>query len=192
MGVLRYLTHPQVRMDASVPVPHWGLSDIGRRRVERFKQNAILDETKLIVSSAETKALETAAILAAHLGIPVLVREDAHENDRSATGFLPPPEFEIVADHFFAKPDESIRGWERAIDAQHRIVGVVEAILRDQTSGDLLFVGHGGVGTLLMCQLGGFPIQRVKDQPAGGGNLFAFAIEQKKMIHGWMAMEDVS
>jgi hypothetical protein len=33
-----------------------------------------------------------------------------HENDRSATGFLPPPEFEAVADAFFVRPLESVRG----------------------------------------------------------------------------------
>jgi hypothetical protein len=45
-----------------------------------------------------------------------------HENDRSATGFLPPDEFETVANRLFAEPLVSIRGWERAIDAQLRIV----------------------------------------------------------------------
>ena len=44
------------------------------------------------------------------------------ENDRSATGFLPREEFWATADLFFAHPTESIRGWERAIDAQARIV----------------------------------------------------------------------
>ena len=51
-----------------------------------------------------------------------------HENDRSATGFLEPSEFERVADEFFARPTVSIGGWERAIDAQKRIVGEVEAV----------------------------------------------------------------
>lgn len=30
-----------------------------------------------------------------------------HENDRSATGFLPPPEFEAVANQFFANPHKA-------------------------------------------------------------------------------------
>lgn len=36
------------------------------------------------------------------------------ENDRSSTGFLPPEEFEVVADAFFAQPGVSVRGWETA------------------------------------------------------------------------------
>jgi broad specificity phosphatase PhoE len=66
-----------------------------------------------------------------------------HENDRSATGFLPPDEFETVANRFFAHPLVSIQGWERAIDAQLRIVREVEHVLARNRAGDVLFVGHG-------------------------------------------------
>ena len=41
-----------------------------------------------------------------------------HENDRSATGYLPPNQFEAMADRFFAEPQASVLGWERAVDAQ--------------------------------------------------------------------------
>ena len=34
MRLARYLSHPQVRIDPTAPVPAWGLSDIGRRRTE--------------------------------------------------------------------------------------------------------------------------------------------------------------
>ncbi|NKF32781.1 histidine phosphatase family protein, partial [Pseudomonas sp. BGM005] len=27
-----YITHPQVKIDANVPVPKWGLSDVGAAR----------------------------------------------------------------------------------------------------------------------------------------------------------------
>lgn len=62
-------------------------------------------------SSAEAKAIEAAGILAARLGVGVNVDEDLGENDRTATGFLPPDEFETVVDAFFAEPEKSIRGW---------------------------------------------------------------------------------
>jgi broad specificity phosphatase PhoE len=189
---LRYLTHPQVRIDASVPVPRWGLSDFGRERVETFKATSILQQTTLIVSSGETKALETAAILANHLSVPIAVREDAHENDRSATGFLPPPEFERVANDFFANPELSVRGWERAIDAQQRIVKVFNDTINSHTTGDIIFVGHGGVGTLLFCHLANLPIQRIHDQPQGGGNVFSYDLTEKRIDHSWLSMEQVT
>lgn len=132
-----------------------------------------------IVSSAETKAIETARILAETSGAAIEIIEAMHENDRSATGFLPPPEFEKAADWFFAHPEESFHGWERAIDAQARIIGAVKAVLdRHEPQQPIAFVGHGGVGTLLKCHIEGRGISRAKDQPPGGGNLFRFSIAE--------------
>lgn len=142
-----------------------------------------------IVSSGERKAIETAEILASHLRLAVEVRERMHENDRSATGFLPPPEFEAVADQFFANPHKSIRGWERAIDAQNRIVNEVRAVLDGDEAGDIALIGHGGVGTLLLLSLSGREISREADQPAGGGNYFAYDIAARRVIHGWQPID---
>jgi len=189
--MLRYLTHPQVRIDPSVPVPQWSLSEVGSARVAAFARRRVLPGTTMIVTSAETKAVETAAPIASELGLETAVRPDMHEKDSSATGFLPPPEFETVADLFFAHPEKSIGGGERAVDAQARIVRETEATLAGHRGGDIVFVGHGGVGTLLLCHLAGFPISRVHDQPAGGGNLFAHDLSTGKLLHGWVAMERV-
>jgi broad specificity phosphatase PhoE len=186
-----YITHPQVRIDPDVPVPQWGLSDVGR---ERAAATAALPWVKMlgrIVSSDETKAIETAGILADAAGIRFEIDQRGHENDRSATGFLPPPEFEKAADWFFAHPEESFHGWERAVDAQARIVSVIEAALADHDPAvPIAFVGHGGVGTLLRCHLGGLPIARSHDQTGGGGgNLYAFRLTDRKLLTGWVPME---
>lgn len=171
-----YLTHPQVRIDPAVPVPQWGLSEEGARRTRAGAGRGEFASLTHVVSSAETKAVETAEIIAGQLGLPVVVDELMHENDRSATGFLPPDEFERVADAFFAQPQNSVRGWERACDAQARIVGRVEAHLeRIPQDARMLFVGHGAVGTLLKCHLAGWAIDRRHDQPPGGGFWYAFS-----------------
>ena len=189
MPIAFYITHPQVQIDASVPVPEWGLSDIGRSRALTMLDQPWVGSIRRIVSSAERKAIETAEILAKHLGLAVEVREAMHENDRSATGFLPPPEFEAIADQFFANPHQSIRGWERAIDAQQRIVSEVEAVLGAADIGDIAFVGHGGVGTLLLLSLSGREISRAGDQPAGGGNYFAYDMGARRVIHEWWPID---
>ena len=189
MPILYYVTHPQVQIDAAVPVPEWGLSDIGRARAVAMLDQPWVGSIRRIVSSAERKAIETGEILARHLGLAVEVREAMHENDRSATGFLPPPEFEAVADQFFANPHKSIRGWERAIDAQQRIVSEVEAVLDAAVGGDVAFVGHGGVGTLLLLSLSNREISREADQPAGGGNYFAYDTGARRVVHGWRPID---
>ena len=190
--IIRYLTHPQVTIDPAVPVPRWSLNEVGRARAEAFAGHSCLRDTTRIVASGEVKAVETAEIIARPSGLAVEVREAMHENDRSATGFLPSEEFETVADRFFAAPDDSVRGWERAIGAQQRITGEVEAVLSEHDGGDVLFVGHGAVGTLLLCHVDGRAIAREHDQPAGGGNYFAFTKDDRRLLHGWRAMEDAT
>ncbi len=189
MAVVRYLTHPQVRIDPLIPVPDWGLSDIGRARTEVLARSGKLAGTVLIVSSAETKATETAAILGPALKAPVLMRERMHENDRSATGFLPPDAFEEAANWFFSHPSESFRGWERALDAQARIVAETDDALSHAPYGDVLLVGHGGVGTLLLSALAGLPISRSHDQMPGGGCIFTFDRASRIVQHRWQSIE---
>lgn len=186
-----YITHPQVRIDPTTPVPEWGLSEVGRMRTLTASQLPWAATLQRLVSSTERKAIETAEILAALRELSVEVLPGLHENDRSATGFLPPQEFEQAADWFFAHPDESFQGWERAVDAQARIVATVTRILDEHDSAvPIAFVGHGGVGTLLKCHLTGQPIGRDRDQPSGGGNLFAFSLADRIVTCDWTAMED--
>ncbi len=180
-----YVSHPEVAIDPAVPVPEWGLSARGRERAAIAAALPWMAGVRRIMASTERKAIETAEILAAPRGLAVETREGMHENDRSATGFLPPPEFEATANRFFAHPEESVRGWERAIDAQARIRAAVAAALAEPGEGDICFVGHGGVGTLLYCALAGLAIDRRHDQPGGGGNRYAFPAAGGAPEGGW-------
>jgi broad specificity phosphatase PhoE len=188
--IVRYLSHPQVTIDPNTPVTDWSLNEIGRERVVMLAGSGALSGTRQVVSSGEIKAIETATPLAKALGCDLVVREAMHENDRSATGFLPPEEFEIVADQFFARPQESVRGWETAVAAQTRIVREVRECLKHYVEGDVLLVGHGGVGTLLFCYLSDVPISRTFDQGAGGGGCyFEFTPQMEKPPTGWQTLE---
>lgn len=189
---LIYLSHPQVQIDPAVPVPDWPLNDIGQARVDALARVALdrLASIRAVVSSPERKARDTADTLAAALGLPVDIAEDSYENDRSATGFLPGPEFEQVADAFFAAPGESVRGWERAIDAQTRITTCVKHFVSTAASGDILMIGHGAVGTLLFCAARSVEINRKYDQgPGGGGNVLQFDRHTLSTRTGWTPME---
>jgi broad specificity phosphatase PhoE len=174
-----------------VPVPRWPLSELGKQRMRAGLQQPWVREVTSVYCSAEQKAIDGAAILAEHRSLPLHEVEALGENDRSATGFLPPDEFERVADQFFAAPDESVRGWERAVDAQARIVRAVEQIvLEDKTGGTIAIVSHGAVGTLLYCHLAGQPIARRWDQPPnGGGNYYRFTLSPRA-AHFWWRVFD--
>ena len=74
--ILRYVTHPQVKIDPSVPVPDWKLSEIGRKRAVIFARLPLLATTSIIVSSAEKKARETAEIISSVVNAPIQICEN--------------------------------------------------------------------------------------------------------------------
>ncbi len=182
-----FITHAEVVIDPAIPVPLWPLSATGRDRHLAFNRHGPIAGITAIYCSEERKAMDAAAILADATGVRPVPAHDLHENDRSATGYLPKAAFEAMADWFFAEPWASIRGWERAADAQTRILRCVLGLLAaDTTRGDIAIVAHGGVGTLLLCHLLRAPMTRRLDQPGGGGgNWFAFDARTRAVIHGW-------
>lgn len=186
MSDLIFITHPEVIVDANQPVPNWSLSETGQARMQQFSRSGIVANVTGIVSSTETKALEAAALLAKqHPNAVCWQDKDLGENDRSATGFLPPPEFEATADAFFADPDHSVRGWETASAAQTRIISAIgKAISAHTSKGDLAVVSHGAVGTLLLCHLMQVPIARTHDQP-GQGHFWRATLPEMTLHHGW-------
>jgi len=188
LAFIRYITHPQVRIDFDRPVTAWGLSDVGRTRAARLLEQPWVSAIGRVITSDENKAIETARLLAARLGIEAEVRSRVGENDRSATGPLPAAEFERLADQFFARPHERIRGWESAIEAQLRIVTELADLLNAAQSFDLAVIGHGGVGTLWYCHLAGLPIDRRYDQPSQG-HYFSIDLSTGRPAHAWRPID---
>jgi hypothetical protein len=59
---------------------------------------------------------------------------------------------------------------------------------------DVLIIGHGAVGTLLLCDLLGTPIKRAEDQigedaAPGGGNFWTFDRSTATVLHWWRPVE---
>ena len=190
MSVVHYITHPEVVIDPSRPVADWLLSPVGIRRVTLMLERPWVRTVRAIFSSAERKAADMAHMMADHLSLTPAIIDSLCENDRSATGYLPKAEFEATADAFFARPEESVRGWERAVDAQRRIVAAIDLALSLAPNDDMAIVAHGGVGALLLCHLKHAHISRAEDQPGeGGGNLFSFDAANRRLVSGWRRIE---
>lgn len=176
-----FLTHAEVVVDPAAPIESWGLSVDGRARAAASVDAAWHPGVRRIVSSAERKAIETAEVLASAVGIVPETDAALGEIDRSATGYLPLDEFEGVVNDFFAGPERSVRGWERAVDARARIV---DAVRRVSADGDVTIVSHGAVGALLLADLLRVPISRELDQP-GMGSVFTFDPAAWRATSGW-------
>lgn len=99
-----FVTHADVTVDPTVPVPGWSLSGLGRARHSAFNGREFIGDMTAIYCSAERKAIDGAEILSEATGLKFSLCEELGENDRSSTGFLPPPEFQETADLFFAHP----------------------------------------------------------------------------------------
>ena len=192
MPILHFITHPEVVIDASVPVPEWQLSPVGLQRMLLALEQPWMDRLGAVFSSAERKATDAARLVAERFTLSPVIIAELGENDRSATGYLPKTEFEATADLFFANPEKSVRGWERAVDAQRRIVAAVEHVIAEaQGQGNIAVISHGGVGALLLCHLKGLPISRAEDQPgAGGGCVYSFDADTRSLASGWRLIED--
>ena len=57
-------------------------------------------------------------------------------------------------------------------------------LARLTADGDVAIISHGGVGTLLLCQLKGAAIHRAEDQP-GQGHWSRSTATAGQVLHGW-------
>lgn len=191
---LLFVTHSEVVIDPDQPITDWPLSAVGRTRMVQFAQTLAAGAVPVVGvwSSDERKARDGAEIIAAHLGLDPRIEHGLHENDRSATGYIAPPEFWEVVAQFFGRPDERVRGWETARDAQARIVRSVERVLAAETApGLIVVVSHGGVGQLLTAHLQGVEIG-LEDRPGnpGGGCWIAIDRQDRRLEGAWRDIED--
>ncbi|MGH6965993.1 MAG: histidine phosphatase family protein, partial [Phenylobacterium sp.] len=109
--------------------------------------------------------------------------------DRSSTGYLEAEAFWPVVQQFFARPDESIQGWETARHAQQRIVAAVNRVAGAQAD-DIAIVSHGGVARLLTAHLQGVAIGQ-EDRPGNpnGGCFLVFDLAQPGRLRPWADIE---
>jgi broad specificity phosphatase PhoE len=191
-----YISHPDVVKDPTIPVPRWPLSARGRARMTALLARPWVAGIGAVYCSDEQKALDGAAILAAHLGLTPLVVPELGEVDRSSTGWLPEEEHAAAARLLFARPDESVRGWETATHAQKRTVAAIDAVLQEAAeqgsgqAGAIAIVAHGAVGTFYLCHLLGEPISMAHAQPGrDGGHYYCFDATTRRLIHSWTRLE---
>jgi len=186
---VHYITHPDVTIDPARPIPSWPLSPLGRAQMAGIAAAPELAQVKSVWSSDEVKAMDGAAILAAARGLRPRALAALGETDRSATGYLPRPEFERVARAFLDRPAEAARGWERAVDVRARTVAALIRVCRASPPGDIAVVGHGGTGALLYGHLLGQPISARHGAP-GLGARFVFDRASWRLTTVWIAPPD--
>lgn len=146
--------HAQVVMDPDIPVERWGLSPEGEVAALALLQHPALSNVDVVMSSPEPKALATAGLLAVEA--PVVTEPDLRELDRLRLGWLPDEDaYPAVVREILAHPGRSVRGCERAEDAQRRIVHAIDRMVERYPQQTVAVGHHGIVLTLYLSRLMG-------------------------------------
>jgi len=137
---------PQILEDVSAR--DWMLSDEGRRRAYLLAEKLTFFRPKIIVSSIEPKARETASIIAKYLGLEYQLVNGLHEHDRSNSPHYSNDEFQKLVRAFFENPSILIFGSESADQALERFRRTVKSVLDSYPEKTIVIVGHGTVISL--------------------------------------------
>ena len=188
MKKIVYITHPSTNIDPLIPADQWTISDEGERQIANLAQNPFWKNIETIYSSTEPKARYSAQILndrIVHLKFPMPSGiEDLVEINRNSTGFLKPPEFRNAMDEFYLHPDKSFKGWETANGAVSRTMNIISRIMEDNINKNVAIVGHGAVGTLLVCALKKVTFSS-REEPRIQGSWIAIDWNKQTVLSDW-------
>ncbi len=106
----------------------------------------------MIWSSRESKAVETAEIVADELRVPTQIADGLEEHHRNNVPFLPTGEFERAVERFFCTPNRLVLGTETAEQARDRFVAAIDKVI-DAGQTDSIVVTHGTVMTLYVASV---------------------------------------
>jgi broad specificity phosphatase PhoE len=140
--------HAMPHLEPDVPSRLWQLSDFGREGTKLLADRLAPYIPTAVAASMEPKATETAAIVAAHLGISMTTHEGLHENDRTGLGWLGAAELDARIARFFAEPGTLVMGTETADQAHARFATAVNALCAAHAAETIAVVAHGTVITL--------------------------------------------
>jgi broad specificity phosphatase PhoE len=155
MKRLILVKHSLPEIVETIPAREWTLSDGGRARARKLAERLLPFQPEVIASSVESKARETASILAEYLGLAVHAVGGLHEHDRSSSPYYSEEEFRKLVREFFARPDTLVFGNESAVQSLGRFRAAVEGILKSHADENLIIVSHGTVIALFASWLTG-------------------------------------
>ena len=145
--------HSVPEIDPDVPSFQWHLSDEGRKQCFQLAENLKAYTIKVIFTSPESKAQETAEILATQLGnMPVDVHEGLREHDRRNVGWVEDG-FDELLRKFYEHPAEKVFGLETALQAAKRIEKAIEDCWEQGSGYDIVIVSHGTVMSLYVSRV---------------------------------------
>ncbi len=151
--ILLLVKHAAPRVDPALPPPTWSLSDQGRAVCVPLAAALRAFAPAFAVASTEPKAVETARLVSAALGVPLETAEGLHEQERGTLPFFADPAaFAAWAKDMFARPSERVLAGESADEAHSRFATALAEVLERRPRGNAVVVTHGTVISLLVAR----------------------------------------
>ena len=148
-----FLRHAETEIDREVPVSYWRLTKEGRRAAYELADAGMFDDVDMIVTSEESKAIETAEPIAKRLGTQPMCVAELGEIHRDSGGFLDKKDFDKAIHFSLTNLDNSKHEWEKGRDALERFEGAIERIDSEYEHKNILIVAHGCVVNLYFAHL---------------------------------------
>jgi broad specificity phosphatase PhoE len=149
-----FIRHSKTDRNPQAPITCWGLADQGIELAKELAQKDIIKDLDVLYASFQTKALETAVLLAKPNAIPIKADDGLTE----VTSFTGPFEedFELYTKnvHDFYHDDlDRIAGGETKTEALKRFNATLEAIAVTESEKDFVgIVTHGNILALFAAQ----------------------------------------
>lgn len=135
-----------VRVDGVVGAADPGLAPEGHDQAERLAGWLRGQPFDAVWSSPMRRARETAAPLAAALGLEVVVDDDLAEWDRDADSYVPLEELKAEGDPRYQELiDGTWAGEDDGAAFARRLIAAMDRIVAAHPGGDVAVVCHGGV-----------------------------------------------
>jgi broad specificity phosphatase PhoE len=163
------------------------LSLVGRRQARELGERLLGEKVAGVVCSELSRAVQTAEIAAAVLGLPVKVRERLQEfavGDYLGRDFDPVFFGDVLGSWLRGELDPGVPGGETGTQVLDRVMPVLDEVA-DQFRGEtVLVVTHGGVILTLFGRIApGSPYAPAHDQDVPNGASYVF----ERDADGWRA-----
>ena len=149
MRKLVLVRHAQPEIDSTLDAREWQLSIQGKRQSETLAESLREYDPTVVITSDESKAVQTGTIIAQRLSVSQETIADLYEHDRRGVPFFSEKgSFEELVARLFLEPQRLVFGNETGDQAYDRFAAAIEQVLKNYPEGNVVVVTHGTVLTL--------------------------------------------
>ncbi len=140
-----FIRHSKTQATPDIPITLWNLTEEGTQKAKALATNPITKNLDVIYASLQTKALETALILAKPNNIPIKTNPDLTEVTSFTREFLGDSYKQAVADLYSGKISRIAHG-ETASEALSRFEDALNEVAESEnTKENIGIVSHGNI-----------------------------------------------